>query len=288
MSVGRLVDEAVNASIVLVGRVLVGLGCWRSERRRDAVAGRAQRFLDAERLAEDEAEIDVWEPCSNQGSLDAIDALKGAMWCKQHRTTKQFCSERSHDPDAVDGLEVWGDGCTCFITPERTWFRYGSAVEPGSQVEPNPDCKKHFPEGPESLWEPDGPSAFIPPEGRDAAAETGGLDICTVHTSAFPAGGRCRACFPVGVSSAGAGGGPEAVSGQPPASGQPTATELLDHINALVKAHYITGIGGYGVVCCCGHEGALSLDHAAHVADLILALVPADVRVGDALKGTRL
>ena len=30
------------------------------------------------------------------------------------------------------------DECICFVTPEHTWFRYGSAVEPGSQngVEP--------------------------------------------------------------------------------------------------------------------------------------------------------
>ncbi|WP_427130359.1 hypothetical protein [Pseudarthrobacter sp. S9] len=34
--------------------------------------------------------------------------------------------------------------CTCYRTPESTWTRYGSAVEPGSQIEPNPDCKVHF------------------------------------------------------------------------------------------------------------------------------------------------
>lgn len=33
--------------------------------------------------------------------------------------------------------------CTCFVTPESTWFRYGSAVEPGSQMEYNPDCLVH-------------------------------------------------------------------------------------------------------------------------------------------------
>lgn len=36
--------------------------------------------------------------------------------------------------------------CTCFVTGERYWFRYGSAVEPGSQMEPNPECPVHFPE----------------------------------------------------------------------------------------------------------------------------------------------
>jgi len=35
--------------------------------------------------------------------------------------------------------------CTCYVTDEKTWTRYGSAVEPGSQMEPNPDCPEHFP-----------------------------------------------------------------------------------------------------------------------------------------------
>lgn len=35
--------------------------------------------------------------------------------------------------------------CSCWVTDESTWTRYGSAVEPGSQMEPNPDCPEHFP-----------------------------------------------------------------------------------------------------------------------------------------------
>lgn len=35
--------------------------------------------------------------------------------------------------------------CICYVTDEKHWFRYGSAVEPGSQMEPNPDCPEHFP-----------------------------------------------------------------------------------------------------------------------------------------------
>lgn len=35
--------------------------------------------------------------------------------------------------------------CTCWVTDESTWTRYGDAVEPGSQMEPNPDCPEHFP-----------------------------------------------------------------------------------------------------------------------------------------------
>lgn len=33
--------------------------------------------------------------------------------------------------------------CTCFVTDPSTWFYYGSAVEPGSQMEPNPLCPVH-------------------------------------------------------------------------------------------------------------------------------------------------
>jgi len=31
------------------------------------------------------------------------------------------------------------------LNPESDWFTYGSAVEPGSQWTPNPDCPEHFP-----------------------------------------------------------------------------------------------------------------------------------------------
>lgn len=35
--------------------------------------------------------------------------------------------------------------CTCTITDEKAWTTYGSAVEPGSQMEADPDCPIHFP-----------------------------------------------------------------------------------------------------------------------------------------------
>ena len=37
------------------------------------------------------------------------------------------------------------DQCTCTQTPPEMHTRYGSAVEPGSTLEPNPDCTQHFP-----------------------------------------------------------------------------------------------------------------------------------------------
>lgn len=38
--------------------------------------------------------------------------------------------------------------CICFATPESTWTTHYGAVEPGSQLEPNPDCAVHFPKLP--------------------------------------------------------------------------------------------------------------------------------------------
>ena len=47
-------------------------------------------------------------------------------------------------PEATpDQPETWGGGCECWVTPEKYWFRYGSAVEPGSQIEYNPECPMH-------------------------------------------------------------------------------------------------------------------------------------------------
>lgn len=33
--------------------------------------------------------------------------------------------------------------CTCHPTDPATWTTYGSAVEPGSMFEPDPDCPRH-------------------------------------------------------------------------------------------------------------------------------------------------
>mgnify|MGYP006877691143 CR=1 FL=1 len=59
-------------------------------------------------------------------------------------TTRRFTGwERAESsPPAVEP-EIVGDGCECWVTPEHMWTTYGSAVEPGSQVEHNPRCPKH-------------------------------------------------------------------------------------------------------------------------------------------------
>lgn len=151
------VDLGCAALRVLVWGV-AGVGSWLGRYRQDVVADRAQRILDAERLAEAEAERDVWEP---------HDSLPGC--CTFHEPAE------------------FGDGI----------------------------------------------------EARNALAECG-LEMCAEHLYVNTVDRPCPECFPVGVSSAGAGGGPEVVSGQPPASGQPTATQLLDHIDELIREHVMT------------------------------------------------
>jgi hypothetical protein len=37
----------------------------------------------------------------------------------------------------------YASSCTCAMADESTWTRYGSAVEPGSQWEPDPECPEH-------------------------------------------------------------------------------------------------------------------------------------------------
>ena len=39
--------------------------------------------------------------------------------------------------------EEWGGGCKCWVTPEHMWTTHYGAVEPGSQLEYNPECPEH-------------------------------------------------------------------------------------------------------------------------------------------------
>ena len=43
----------------------------------------------------------------------------------------------------MNEVEVWGGGCECWVTPEPLWTTHYGAVEPGSQVEYNPECPTH-------------------------------------------------------------------------------------------------------------------------------------------------
>lgn len=59
------------------------------------------------------------------------------------RVTRALDAQRAENTPPADEPEIVGDGCECWVTPEHMWTTYGSAVEPGSQVEPNPHCPKH-------------------------------------------------------------------------------------------------------------------------------------------------
>ncbi len=67
------------------------------------------------------------------------------------------CDEVSPYPREVEGVTVeiapnpHGEQvrCVCFTVPEERWTRHYDATEPGSMVEPNPDCPVHFPKAPQ-------------------------------------------------------------------------------------------------------------------------------------------
>ena len=37
--------------------------------------------------------------------------------------------------------------CECFWVDPKYWFTHYGATEPGSMMEPNPECPEHFPKG---------------------------------------------------------------------------------------------------------------------------------------------
>ena len=59
------------------------------------------------------------------------------------RAANALAAQCAESTPPADEPEIVGDGCECWVTPEHMWTTYGSAVEPGSQVEPNPRCPKH-------------------------------------------------------------------------------------------------------------------------------------------------
>ena len=59
------------------------------------------------------------------------------------RAANALAAQRAESAPPADEPETVGDGCACWVTPEHMWTTYGSAVEPGSQVENNPRCPKH-------------------------------------------------------------------------------------------------------------------------------------------------
>lgn len=181
MSVGRLVDDGFNASIVLAGRLLVGFGRWRSNRRPPVLP------LGAEALTKAEEAEEVLEPWAVRTVSD---------------------EELDH------------------VFQER----------------------------------------------RDAAAETGGLDICVPHN--WAGWDQCPTCLLEP--------GPGVVT--TPTPGQPT---IQPHVLAVLQAHKrIDEMFGMGAFCeadGCGWRGAGS-QHDVHLSELIGELVAAETRIAHKLR----
>lgn len=75
----------------------------------------------------------------------------GRTWWRPVRDPKMSFDQWGWTSDAAQAHPDYDalNTCTCFVTDPSTWFYYGSAVEPGSQMEPNPCCPLHFsPRGP--------------------------------------------------------------------------------------------------------------------------------------------
>ena len=53
--------------------------------------------------------------------------------------------EHHIDLDAFTHVR-FGGTCSCSVVAPRYWTTYGSAVEPGSMLEPDADCAEHFPQ----------------------------------------------------------------------------------------------------------------------------------------------
>jgi hypothetical protein len=151
-------DETWQVSNNAVALDLVG-----DARTLVAEVRRLTAALDTERakVAEREDEIEVLEMACDaammtvrgyaadlaerDGVLGAVAALT-PMHSDEYPTTGAWPNKADVDrllAPMSGAVEMVGGGCECWVTPESSWTRYGSAVEPGSQVEPNPDCPAH-------------------------------------------------------------------------------------------------------------------------------------------------
>lgn len=117
-------------------------------------------------------------------------------------------------------------------------------------------------------------------ETRDAAAETGGLDICTDHGTVLMAGLRCPECdYECGRPVPGPGVVPTPTPGQP---------VFADHVKALLDEHIArtTMFSPVGWFCDgdgCDWRGSLH-EHNDHLASLIGELVAAETRIAQKLR----
>ncbi|MGH3703017.1 MAG: hypothetical protein ACRDT9_00170 [Agromyces sp.] len=112
----RLADDVLNGVKSDPAEIRAEFDRWLAQVKADAAAEARERFR-----------ANLMEFVGDDGTVD------------QHVVaTLQPRADREPEPAA-------GTKCECYVTDPSTWFRYGSAVEPGSQMEPNPDCPVHFP-----------------------------------------------------------------------------------------------------------------------------------------------
>ena len=76
-------------------------------------------------------------------AISTAPNVTGTDEWRDETTDERWLALAQDTPTDLAAPETWGGGCECWVTPESEWFHYGSAVEPGSQVEFNPDCPKH-------------------------------------------------------------------------------------------------------------------------------------------------
>lgn len=69
----------------------------------------------------------------------------GRTWWRPVRDAKMSFDQWGWTSDPAQAHPDYDalNTCTCFVTDPSTWFYYGSAVEPGSQMEQNPLCPVH-------------------------------------------------------------------------------------------------------------------------------------------------
>ena len=95
----------------------------------------------------DDLDLSRWPTDEKPGDFTdeivVVRAAKAQADQRAHRAAKDLDAQRAESTPPADEQEIVGDGCECWVTPEHMWTTYGSAVEPGSQVENNPRCPKH-------------------------------------------------------------------------------------------------------------------------------------------------
>ncbi|WP_409463591.1 hypothetical protein [Amycolatopsis sp. GA6-003] len=78
-----------------------------------------------------------------EAALEEIEAALGMKLAagEPYSRLAEVIRERLAD---AHGQVVEHRECSCFVTPESLWTKHYDATEPGSMMEPNPECPVHF------------------------------------------------------------------------------------------------------------------------------------------------